>query len=240
MLRFFEFVVESCFKALTTIFHLLTAHYFHQLPDSHSVPAAKSMKDIVILGGSYGALGTAHRILKQRTKTTEPFKITLVAPNTHLYWNMASPRGLIPGQFTDDQLFRPIAEGFKKYTEAGQFEFIVGSADSVDVEAKRVEVSVSTGNTTLSYDFLILATGSRTKERTPFKTMGSTEETIDTLHDYQDRVRKAKSIVVAGGGVTSVEIAGELAFEYGQEKKIMLVGLRVCETFVRETIPFSE
>jgi hypothetical protein len=36
---------------------------------------------------------------------------------------------------------------------------------------------------------------------------------------------KAKTIVVAGGGVTGCETAGELAYEYGQQKEIIFVGL---------------
>ena len=36
---------------------------------------------------------------------------------------------------------------------------------------------------------------------------------------------RSKTIVVAGAGVTGAETAGELAFEYGQEKEIILVGL---------------
>jgi L-2-hydroxyglutarate oxidase LhgO len=36
---------------------------------------------------------------------------------------------------------------------------------------------------------------------------------------------KAKTIVVAGGGVTGCETAGELAYEYGRQKEIIFVGL---------------
>jgi NADH dehydrogenase FAD-containing subunit len=195
------------------------------------------MKNIIVLGGSYAGIGTIHRILKQTTQA-DAFKITLVSPNTHLYWNMASPRGLIPGQLTDDQLFQPIAGGFKQYSDAGVFEFIVGSAESLDVEAKKVMIAGPTGNTSLEYDFLILATGSRTKEQTPFKMIGSTKDTKDILHDYQERVKKAKTIVVAGGGVTSVEIAGELGFEYGLGKEIILVSSQISITLLLRIIYF--
>src|ERR1700710_657364 len=125
------------------------------------------MKSIVILGGSYAGVGIAHRILKQSTKT-EPFKITIVSPTTHLYWNMASPRGIVPGQLTDEQLFQPIASGFSQYS-ANQFEFVVAAATGLNFDAKKVEVSGSSGNNVLDYDYLVLATGSHTREDTPFK-----------------------------------------------------------------------
>ncbi|KFY94385.1 hypothetical protein V500_03284 [Pseudogymnoascus sp. VKM F-4518 (FW-2643)] len=177
------------------------------------------MKNIVILGGSFAGVSTAHRIFKQATNST-PFKITLVSPNTDFYWNIASPRGIIPGQIEDDKLFQPISAGFDQYP-AGQFEFVLGYAEALDVDAKKVRVS---NNITLDYDFLVLGTGSNAKEGMPFKGVGSTEATKHALHDFQAKVAKANTIVICGAGVTGVEVAGELGFEYGQTKKIILLG----------------
>jgi NADH dehydrogenase FAD-containing subunit len=43
-----------------------------------------------------------------------------------------------------------------------------------------------------------------------------------TLNDFNDKITKAKSILVAGAGVVGVELVGELAVKYGstKEKKI--------------------
>lgn len=98
-------------------------------------------------------------------------------------------------------------------------------AESIDVEAKKVRITGSTGTSMLDYDFLILATGSRAKGDAPFKGMGSTENTKAARHDLQARAKRAKTIVVAGGGVTGCETAGELASEYGREKEIIFVSL---------------
>jgi NADH dehydrogenase FAD-containing subunit len=182
------------------------------------------MKHILILGGSYAGISTAHRLLKQASKV-EPFKITLVTPNTHLYWNMASPRGIIPGQTPDNKLFQPIADGFSNYSVA-QFEFILGAAKSIDIEDKSVEIQAKDGSKRMiSFDFLILTTGSRTKEITPFKMLDTTEETMDALHDFQAKVKEAKTIVIAGAGFTGVETAGELGYAYGKGKNIIIVSL---------------
>jgi NADH dehydrogenase FAD-containing subunit len=110
-----------------------------------------------------------------------------------------------------------------------QFDFTLASAESVDVEAKKVTVSGPTGKQTLGYDFLVLATGSRAKGDAPFKGVGSTEDTKAARHDFQARVKKAKTIAVAGGGVTGCETAGELAYEYGRQKEIIFV--RVSPSF---------
>lgn len=211
-------VVSTLQQAINIFFHFLTANYFRRI--EHPTLANQTMKHIVILGGSYAGISTAHRILKQAAKIG-PLKITLVSPNSHFYWSMASPRGVVPGQLADAKLFEPIAAGFSKYS-AKQFEFILAKAESLDVGVKTVGIS---GGGTLDYDYLIIATGSRTRERTPFKGLGTTEETRDALHDFQAEVKKSKTIVIAGAGVTGVEAAGELAYEYGQKKKIILVRL---------------
>ena len=98
---------------LQLLFHFLTVNYFRRIED----PGLKAltMKHIVILGGSYAGVSTAHRILKQAAKTG-PLKITIVSPNTHFYWSMASPRGVVPGQIPDEKLFQPIAPGFSKFS----------------------------------------------------------------------------------------------------------------------------
>lgn len=205
-------------QAINICFHFLTSNYFRQVVNPSR--ASENMKHIVILGGSYAGVSTAHRFLKQAAKIGS-LKITLVSPNSHFYWSMASPRGVVPGQLADEKLFQPIATGFNRYP-ATRFEFILAKAESVDFGVKTV--GISTGET-LDYDYLILATGSRTRGYTPFKGLGTTEGTRDALHDFQSKARKAKTIVIAGAGVTGVEAAGELADKYGLEKNIVLVGL---------------
>jgi NADH dehydrogenase FAD-containing subunit len=46
------------------------------------------------------------------------------------------------------------------------------------------------------------------------------------LHEYQEKVRQAKHIVIAGAGATGVETACELAFEYKGSKEVIIVHTR--------------
>ncbi|KAK9238079.1 hypothetical protein V1525DRAFT_387804 [Lipomyces kononenkoae] len=230
MLYILRLAASNVQLAVVTVFHFLTGNYILRIPDPSL--ASRTMKTIVILGGSFAGVSTAHRILKQAVKIG-PVKIILVTPNTHFYWNIAAPRALVPGQVGDDKIFRSIAAGFKKYP-ASQFELITASAQSLDFEAKKVEISGSAGSKTLDYDYLILATGSRTKKDLPLKTLDSTDATKDALHDFQAQVKKSKTIVIAGAGATGTEIAGELGFEYGRQKEIILLagGPTILETAI--------
>ena len=225
MLHILQLAASTVQQAINTVFHFLTGNYFLQLPTSNPSLESRTMTNIVILGGSFAGVSTAHRILKQAGKTGgAPVKVTLVSPNTHFYWNIAVPRAIVPGQIADEKIFQSLAAGFKQYP-ASQFEFIVASAKILDVDAKKVhlEISGSAEDKALYYDFLIIATGTRTKADTPFKTLDSTEITKDGLHNFQAEVKKAETIVLAGAGPTGVEIAGELGFEYGKQKEIILV-----------------
>lgn len=220
-------MMSGVLDLVTNIFHFFTAYYFHDAPPTASLKSL-AMKQIVILGASYAGVSTAHRILKRASKTV-PFKITLVSPNTDLYWNIAAPRAAV-GVYGDEKVFRPIAPGYEKYGE--RFEFIVDTAQSLDVRAKTVRLA---GGQTLDYDFLILATGTRTTEITPFKGLNSTEETKRELQMLREKVEEAKTVIVAGGGPTGIEFAGELAYKYGKAKKVHLVSclfrLKLCSSY---------
>ena len=176
------------------------------------------MHRLVVLGGSYAGISTAHRILKRASNV----KVILVSPNTDIYWNMAVPRALV-GVYGDEKGFRKIAPGFERYGD--RFEFVVGVAETLDVKSKIVGLA---GGRVLEYDSLILATGSRTKEVTPFKGFGSTEEMKEALKVFREQVRGARTIVIAGGGPTGIEFAAEIKAEYGRKKEVCLVSHMAC------------
>jgi NADH dehydrogenase FAD-containing subunit len=180
-------------------------------------------KAVVILGAGWAGLPLAHKLLKYTLPKVKNLKVILVSPNTHFYWNLAAVRGVIPGAFTDDQLFLPIQPGFARYHD-GSFEFVLGKASSIDPESNTVEISKNNGiKTSLVYDQLVIATGSQILSDLPFKPIGKHEETVEALHGLQKQIGAAKSIAIAGAGPTGVETAGEIAAHYGVEKEITLI-----------------
>ncbi|KAI1769459.1 FAD/NAD(P)-binding domain-containing protein [Hypoxylon sp. FL1150] len=180
-------------------------------------------KTIVVLGGAYAGVGVAHRLLKNTKPQFPDLKVILVSKNSHFFWNLASVRAIVPGQLKEEQYSLPIENGFAKYP-ADSFEFIVGSAEAVDVAEKTVKVSTQGGERVLTYDHLVCATGTRAVDNAvPWKSNGTYEETAAVLAKIQAKVATAKHIVVAGAGATGVEAAAELAFEYGKQKEIHLL-----------------
>ena len=181
-------------------------------------------KTVVILGAGWAGLPLAHKLLKHTLpKAKDGLKVILVSPNSHFYWNVAATRGIIPGTIPDEQLFLPIEPGFAQHSPTN-FEFILGKAERLAPERDVVEVALNDGTRReLSYDQLVIATGSRIRSDLPFKPVGTHIDTLTAVHSLQKQIDSAKSIVVAGAGPTGVETAGELAAAYLGTKDITLV-----------------
>ncbi|KAF7563636.1 hypothetical protein G7046_g431 [Stylonectria norvegica] len=181
-------------------------------------------KTVVILGAGWAGLPLAHKLLKYTVaKVPSGLKVILVSPNSHFFWNVAATRGVIPGEIPDKELFLPISPAFDQYSK-DNFEFVLGSAESIDLETNAVTIGLNAGpQRSITFDHLVIATGSRLTSNLPLKPIGSHETTLSAWHDLKRQVGDAKSIVVAGAGATGVEVAGELSAKYGSTKKVTLI-----------------
>jgi NADH dehydrogenase FAD-containing subunit len=178
----------------------------------------------MILGAGLTGLPLAHYVLKHYANKHD-LKVILVSRSDEFYWNIGTPRAAIPGQFSDDKIFFSIPNAFVKYP-AERFEFVLGTVEAWDPDKNSVAVTLSDGQTrTLDYHTLLVATGSDYADHMPWKLVGSSQETHDSLTKLRKEVNQAKSIVVGGGGPTGIEFAGELGHEYAKigKKEVILV-----------------
>lgn len=175
------------------------------------------MKNIVILGAGVAAAPLIRQTMVNTVLKRDDFKLIVVSPTAHFHWPIAMPRAIVPGQFEDEKVMFPLEPTFKEYPPS-KFEFVQGKASSLDTTSNLVIVSLNAGGTqSVLYDTLIIATGARARDDMPWKSLGTTEETKAKLHSLQSQIKKAKTIIVAGGGLTGVETAGELGFEYSKD-----------------------
>ncbi|KAK5993202.1 Oxidoreductase ptaL [Cladobotryum mycophilum] len=175
------------------------------------------MKTIVVLGAGIAATPLIRQIMKTTVLTSNEYKMVVVAPNTHFLWPIAMPRVVVPGQLADDKVLIALEPLFKEYP-ADRFEFVLGAASALEPERNSVTVSLNDGGSrTIPYHTIVVATGSSAKDNMPWKTINDTQQTKDRLHGLQKEIENAKTIVVAGGGLTGTETAGELGFEYSKQ-----------------------
>lgn len=173
-------------------------------------------KTIVFLGAGLAAIPIIRQVLKTIVLPSSEYKVVLVAPNTHFHWPIAMPRVIVPGQMPNEKVFISLEERFKEYP-ASKYEHVVGKAGSLDPDSKTVTVELINGGTqSVSYDYLVIATGSAAKDEMPWKLVDTVEKTKEVIETLRTDIKKANKIVVAGGGATGAEIAGELGFEYGK------------------------
>ncbi|KAI1301056.1 FAD/NAD(P)-binding domain-containing protein [Xylaria venustula] len=179
---------------------------------------AEDKKTILILGGSYGGVSTAHYLLKHAVpKLPDPksYQVVLISTSSETFCRPAAPRALISdAMFPQNKLFGSIPEVFSQYTP-GSFVFEKGTATALDHENRIVSVRLaksedsSSAEVKIAYHALVIATGASTQS----PLLGFTHDEI-TLKSNWSTFRKAlstaKHIVIAGGGATGVEVAGEL------------------------------
>ncbi|KAM0285204.1 hypothetical protein ACHAQH_001635 [Verticillium albo-atrum] len=180
-------------------------------------------KTLVVLGAGVAGTGIAHSALKNTVPKAKDLKVIIVTPNTDHFWNLATVRGVVPGQFTEETLFTPLAPAFAQYPK-DSYELVIGTASSLKPDASTVVVRTASGTErTIPYDALVIATGSRARDDMPWKGLATTEETKARLRALRDEVGAASKIVVAGGGTTGIETVGEIAFEFGKKKEVYFV-----------------
>lgn len=181
-------------------------------------------KTVVILGAGLTGLPLAHYILKHYADKFD-LKVMLVSRSNEFYWNIVAPRAVIPNQLGDEKVLYSIPEAFAHYPPH-RFEFVLGTAEKWDPYKSSVNVALDDGNRRdVQYDTIIVATGSDYNDNMPWKSLDSAQKTRAALASMRANIAKAESIVIAGGGPTGVELAGELGYEYAttSRKKVTLI-----------------
>lgn len=174
-------------------------------------------KRIVIIGGSFAGIIAAKTIFNQNEQAV---RVTLISTSTHSFFNIAAPRLLTEPDKAENTIF-PIKETLEKYSNGTQFEFIHGKVESADLDKNSLIVDNSDGKQSINYDYLVIASGSRT-DSAAFKLYDGHTETVAAIKLMNKSIIDAKKIIILGGGPTGVESAGELGYQYGKEKEIIL------------------
>ncbi|KAJ5367894.1 uncharacterized protein N7496_007654 [Penicillium cataractarum] len=178
-------------------------------------PSAQMEKNVVILGGSYGGISTAHYLLKHVIPVLpdkNSYRVVLVSPSSQAMCRQACPRALLSDtMFPQEKLFVGISGLFNQYPK-GCFRFIHGAATEFDPVNRNISIALKDGvSTTTRVDFyaLVIATGASTPS--PLLGLNQDEHALrQNWATFRAALPHAKSIIISGGGPSGVETAGEL------------------------------
>ena len=174
---------------------------------------ASDIKNIVILGGSYAGVSTAHYLLKHvlpKLPNKGAYKVILVSTSDQAMCRPACPRAMISDDMLpQEKLFVSIVKAFEQYPQ-GTFHFIKGTATELDHTTRDVSLSLPDGTTQkINFYALVIATGAST----PSPLLGlnrDVEHLRSSWTAFRQALPSAKKIVLVGGGPTGIETAGEL------------------------------
>ncbi|CAN6613238.1 hypothetical protein TRVA0_005S02300 [Trichomonascus vanleenenianus] len=158
-------------------------------------------KRVVILGCSF----TSIAVLKGLRNVQKEVSVTLVCPSTHFYFCIGAPKVISDSAFLE-AAFEPVETILKTTLPQGDTSFVQGAATKADFDKKTVSVS---DGSTISYDILVIGTGSRSSSRL-LKLDGSYNESVAEFEQVYAALKTAKSVAVVGGGAAGVEVAAEL------------------------------
>jgi NADH dehydrogenase FAD-containing subunit len=191
---------------------------------------SKSHHEFVILGANFAGLLEAHYILRhiipplQKINPQTSYHLTIISPNTHFYFKVASPRALAgEGLVPFEKLFLPIKPEFASYP-LDVYTILRGTGTAIDESTKTITVVTPDSRPqTIQYSTLVLAIG--TTSTSPLWTMpGGHEQTQASIQAFQKSLPQAKTVLIAGGGPAGAETAGEIAHLYPKASVTILSG----------------
>jgi apoptosis-inducing factor 2 len=173
---------------------------------------SSAKQNIIIIGGSYGGISTAHYLLKHvMPKLPDPqtYQVILISSSAEVLCRPACPRAMISNDmFPQHKLFVSISENFASYSK-DIFRFIHATVTRLDLKARKV-IYTRAERTTEQLGFLavVIATGSSTPS--PLFTLTDSSQLRGDWTEFREALATAQSIVIAGAGPVGIETAGEL------------------------------
>ncbi|KAJ5111994.1 hypothetical protein N7532_000039 [Penicillium argentinense] len=178
-----------------------------------------SLRNIVIVGGSFVGRSTAQELAKIVPPT---HRILLTEPHSHFHHLFTFPRfAIVPGQ--EHKAFVPYSGIFSGTPHAASHGVV--QARVLSVKAQHIELDREwQGSKQIPFDYIVLATGTRLSKPAAME-HDEKLPSVEYLQKHQSDVQKAKSVLIVGGGAVGVQMATDLK-EYYPKKVVTVVQSR--------------
>lgn len=158
-------------------------------------------KRLIIIGGGFAGVTLAKQI-------SERFETILIDSKSYFEFTPGIPEVLVNAKRKSRLQFQ--------YEEIKNIKFVKGEVVNFDNN----KVTLRDGKN-FDFDFLVLSTGS--SYSSPIKEL---EETIQfrlkDLEKYSKKIINSKRILIVGGGIVGVEIAGEIIYKF-KDKSVSII-----------------
>jgi NADH dehydrogenase FAD-containing subunit len=112
----------------------------------------------------------------------------------------------------------PFNEALKGYNN--KFKYIQAELTTVNKNNSIKIKPIAGGVQTISYDYLVLATGFQYPEPIKHNDVIFLADRKKAISEAAEKIRNASSILVVGAGPVGIELTGELNHTYGGQKKL--------------------
>lgn len=179
---------------------------------------------ICILGGGFGGLYTALRLIELDWEQSQKPEIVLVDQNDRFLF---SP--LLYELLTGEMQSWEIAPPYEELLQNTGIRFCQAMISGVDTDQKRVYLQ---DGAEITYDRLVLALGGETpldmvpgatSYAYPFRTLTDVYALEETLRILEESDKDKIRVAIVGGGYSGVELACKLADRFGDRGRFRLV-----------------
>ncbi|OZJ04092.1 hypothetical protein BZG36_03384 [Bifiguratus adelaidae] len=164
-------------------------------------------------GGGYAGVHAINDI-QQSSILGSKYRIVLINASDHFFHIMAVLRAAVDSG-VHDAVFVPYTSLMRKSDE-----FIHGTANKITNSKVTVALHAG-GETVVEYKYLIIATGSHHPTWANIEANNKWDG-VKTLKERQAAIKRASRIVIVGGGITGMELAGEIA-DYFPDKHVTII-----------------
>ncbi|MBL1210149.1 NAD(P)/FAD-dependent oxidoreductase [Geminocystis sp. GBBB08] len=180
------------------------------------------MKKIVIVGGGFGGLYTALRLI-QLDWRRKP-EITIIDKNDRFVF---SP--LLYELITEEMRSWEIAPHYADLLATTPIKYIQDTVTNINIEQKEV---ILANHDSLAYDRLVIALGGTTptdlvkgarEYGIPFRTLENAYQLKEKLRQLENSEKESIKVAIVGGGYSGVELALKIANRLGNRGKIRII-----------------
>ncbi|RAL15884.1 amid-like NADH oxidoreductase [Aspergillus homomorphus CBS 101889] len=181
--------------------------------------AASTLKNVIVVGGSYVGRGAAEELARVIPST---HRVLLIEPHSHFHHLFAFPRfAVLPGH--EHKAFIPYTRLFSSSPNSTQHAVVQARVLSVQPQHINLDRAWQ-GQSQIPYEYLVVATGTRLAEPAAMRDEDKVSS-VQYLQNHQSDVKRAKSVVIVGGGAVGVQMATDMKELY-PEKEITVVQSR--------------